>query len=188
MSIEDKLDAAVAAKELNHHDYFRVIVPALKDGLILEFGVASGVTVNHIASLTDRPVYGFDSWEGLPEDWRHDYLKGAFAGELPAVRDNVTLIKGMFQDTLPQFLEEHTDPIALLHLDADLYSSTAYVLEQIESRLYSGSIVILDELWYPDHRYKDHEYKAFVEFIERTGFDFEHIGNRHAEAFAFRLI
>ncbi len=40
------------------------------DGLILEFGVASGRTIRHIGALTDRSIHGFDSFKGLPESWR----------------------------------------------------------------------------------------------------------------------
>ena len=40
------------------------------NGLFLEFGVSAGRTVNYIASLVpDKTIYGFDSFEGLPEDW-----------------------------------------------------------------------------------------------------------------------
>ena len=52
-------------------------------GPILEFGVATGRTINHLASLTAEQIYGFDSFEGLPEDWRTGYSKGRFAQALP---------------------------------------------------------------------------------------------------------
>ena len=35
--------------------------------LWLEFGVAGGNTVNYISRFTQDTVYGFDSFEGLPE-------------------------------------------------------------------------------------------------------------------------
>ena len=38
--------------------------------LWLEFGVASGRTINYISTFTNDTVYGFDSFEGLPEKWR----------------------------------------------------------------------------------------------------------------------
>lgn len=193
MTIQQKLDTIIDKRFGPHFDIFEASMKNLPDGMVLEFGVASGSTINRIANLTDRPVYGFDSWEGLPEDWRHDHLKGMFAGNLPSVPDHVTLVQGLFQDTLPSFLEEHKEPVAFIHLDADLYSSTKFVLDHLGDRLFSGSIVIFDELWYPStippfKNYKEHEYKAFVEYLERTGFDFEYIGNRNPEAFAFRLI
>ena len=51
---------------LNHllsNDYI------IDGGLWLEFGVYRGYSVNLIAGYTKNTVYGFDSFEGLPEDW-----------------------------------------------------------------------------------------------------------------------
>jgi hypothetical protein len=42
-----------------------------KNTLWLEFGVASGRTINYISNFTNDKVYGFDSFEGLPEKWRN---------------------------------------------------------------------------------------------------------------------
>jgi hypothetical protein len=79
---------------------------AKKDGLFIEFGVYSGKTINFISSKIDNTIYGFDSFEGLPEDWRDGYEKGHFKMEkLPEVRENVKLIKGWFDETLPQFIQ-----------------------------------------------------------------------------------
>ena len=60
---------------------------SIERGLVLEFGVFSGKSINHIASRTNLQVYGFDSFEGLPEAWRDGFDQGAFRlGSLPAVR------------------------------------------------------------------------------------------------------
>jgi len=42
---------------------------APKEGLALEFGVADGASLRHLAGQSDRPFHGFDSFEGLPEHW-----------------------------------------------------------------------------------------------------------------------
>ena len=105
------------------------------EGLILEFGVYSGNTINHIASMTPQKVFGFDSFEGLPEDWRADFPKGRFAAALPAVRDNVELVVGWFDATLPGFLARETNPISLLHVDCDLYSSTKTIFDLCRDRI-----------------------------------------------------
>jgi hypothetical protein len=73
------------------------------DGLILEFGVASGRTINHLASLSEQKVFGFDVFSGLPETWRTGFEKGAFAQSLPDVRKNVELVVGLFEETIPSF-------------------------------------------------------------------------------------
>ena len=93
----------------------------------LEFGVASGNTINYISKFTNEPVYGFDSFQGLPEKWRDGFEAGAFGtnGELPSVNHNVRLVKGWFNETLPGFIQDnlHGKKVSFIHMDADLYIS-----------------------------------------------------------------
>lgn len=98
--------------------------------LWLEFGVFSGNTINYISNFTKDTVYGFDSFEGLPEKWRDGFDKGAFNrnGSLPQVNSNVELIKGWFNETLLDFIQKHNKKVSFIHMDADLYSSTSTVL------------------------------------------------------------
>lgn len=147
-----------------------------RQGLVCEFGVATGKSINYLARrLKERTLYGFDSFEGLPETWRANYAEGTFKTTLPAVQRNVQLIPGLFQDTLAPFLDSHPGPALLLHLDADLYSSTKTVLESFRSRLGPGAILIFDEYFnYPG--WQNGEHKAFTEFITATKFSFEYLG------------
>ncbi len=74
----------------------------LPAGLVLEFGVRTGTTIHHLAAcLPDRSIYGFDSFEGLPESWSGWAIeKGTFArSTLPDVAANVELVKGWFDDS-----------------------------------------------------------------------------------------
>ncbi len=142
------------------------IAPA--DGLILEFGVASGRTIRHIAGISARGIHGFDSFEGLPESWRTGFAQGAFAQPLPDVPDHVSLHKGWFSETLPPFVRTTNDPVALLHIDCDLYSSTAFVLDALTGRIGTGTVIVFDEYFnYPG--WKQHEHRAFQEFVAKTG-------------------
>jgi predicted O-methyltransferase YrrM len=137
-------------------------------GTILEFGVASGRTIRHLAGLTGRAIDGFDSFEGLPESWRTGFAQGAFRQAVPEVPDHVSLHKGWFSDTLPPFLAGTQDPVALLHIDCDLYSSTAFVLEALADRIRTGTVIVFDEYFnYPG--WKQHEHKAFQEFAAANG-------------------
>lgn len=141
-------------------------------GMVLEFGVYSGRTLAQIAAArTDAEVYGFDSFEGLPEDWRAGFRAGTFAVDaLPEV-DGAELVVGWFSDTLPAFLESHPGPVDLLHLDADLYSSTATVLELVGPRLRPGSVVVFDE--YLNHPgWQDGEHRAWREFVAGNDVEF----------------
>jgi methyltransferase family protein len=145
---------------------------APRDGLIMEFGVASGRTIRHLAELTPRPIHGFDSFEGLPETWRTGFQQGKFKQALPSVPAHVRLHAGWFSETLPGFLAANPGPVALLHVDCDLYSSTRLVLEALRDRLPPGAVIVFDEYFnYPG--WKRHEHQAWQEFIAATGRTFE---------------
>ena len=139
------------------------------DGLIIECGVGAALTTNYIAKNINpnRIVYGFDSFEGLPEDWiPRPITKGTFKqSNLPTVENNVKIITGMFEDTLPDFVNKHNnDKIALLHVDCDLYSSTKTIFNYLGKLLGPKSIIVFDEFWNYDG-YEDHECKAFYEWL-----------------------
>lgn len=146
------------------------------DGLTLEFGVASGRTINHLASLIpDSQIFGFDWFKGLPETWRSDRPKGTFAGDVPEVRSNVSLVNGLFEETLPGFVAEHLEPVRLLHVDCDLYSSTMTIFNSLAPRIVPGTIIVFDEYFnYPGWRL--HEYKAFQEYGTRVNRKYEYLG------------
>jgi hypothetical protein len=150
------------------------------NGLIMEFGVFDGGSLKQIAAATQQEVHGFDSFEGLPEDWTHFQKKGRFSlsGTPPpqlAALKNVQLHKGWFQDTLPGFLQKHPGPARFVHIDCDLYSSTNTVLGLLADRIVPGTVIVFDEyLNYPG--WQEHERKAFAEFVARTGVKYKYLG------------
>ncbi len=146
-------------------------------GLLLEFGVFKGNSVNFISEYhPTRLVYGFDSFEGLPETWTRDHKgKYSLGGALPRVRSNVSLIKGWFEETLPKFVKDHEGPCAFIHIDCDLYSSTKTVLNHLREKIIPGTIIVFDDyFFYPG--WQQHEYLAFKEFTEENQIRFEYIG------------
>ncbi len=160
------------------HDTLRFALGEIKGpGLALEFGVATGTTLAIIADTVadHRAVFGFDSFEGLPENWRTGFAAGEFAQSPPRDIPGATLLTGLFEDSLPGFLAQNDDQIAFVHLDADLYSSTKTVLDLVAERLAPDAVLLFDEYFnYPGWR--RHEYRAFAEFIARTGRTFEYLG------------
>jgi hypothetical protein len=147
--------------------------------LWLEFGVASGNTINYISRFTNDKVYGFDSFEGLPEKWRDGFDKGAFSrqGNLPNVNSNVVLIKGWFNDTLLPFITSHNKKVSFIHMDADLYSSTKYILDTLKDYIDENCVIVFDELVnYPGFDGDKGELKAFYEFITENDVDYKWIG------------
>ena len=154
-------------------DNLELLTRAMKlrsiDDLILEFGVASGKTINHLASLTTQIVYGFDVFSGLPADWRTGFSKGLFAQEVPETVINAELVVGLFEETLDKFVSRTSaEAVSFLHVDCDLYSSTATIFRHLEDRIVPGTVIVFDEYFnYPGWRH--HEYKAFQEFCWRKG-------------------
>ena len=145
----------------------RPLAAAPGSGLTLECGVYFGRSLRLIARASEGFVHGFDSFEGLPEAWNPREGAGAYStgGRLPRVDDNVVLHRGWFEDTLPPFFAQTSDPIRLLHVDCDLHSSTRTVLAAAAERLVAGSIVVFDDLiGYPG--YEAHTNCArFEEFV-----------------------
>ena len=149
------------------------------EGDVLEFGVGNGRTLRILCELfPDQPVYGFDSFQGLPTDWTHDRRQGRYGtdGRIPEhLPENAEVFVGLFADQLPRYLEQGNAAVRLLHLDCDLYESAREVLFSLAPRLVPGSVIVFDEyLNYPG--WKQHEYKAFVEFTETFGKSFEYFG------------
>lgn len=133
----------------------------------LEFGVSRGHSfkwwITHITNENAR-FYGFDTFSGLPEDWG-PFKKGDMNNENnpPQINDNRHYFyQGLFQQTLIPFLKQfNPEKRKVIHLDADLYSSTLYVLTQLTPYLRSGDIFFFDEFNVPMH-----EFKAFNEWSQ----------------------
>ncbi len=152
-----------------------VVGEASLPGLYLEFGVGRGKSIRWIGSHTDRTVHGFDSFEGIPEYWNGNPV-GAFAqSKLPKAPGNVKFHIGMFDESIPEFLSVHSDPVSFLHIDCDLYSSTVTILNAFGPRLQPGAIVLFDE-YYNFPRWQEHEFRAFQEYVSRIGVEYEYIG------------
>lgn len=148
---------------------------ATLSGLVLEFGVNYGATLRLIAAAAGQQVHGFDSFEGLPENW-HDQSTGAYSthGERPRVPDNAELHAGWFEDTLPEFLSTHTEPIRFLHVDCDLYSSTVTIFKNLGSHIVPGSVIVFDE-YLMNGAWREDEFKAFQEAVDEYGWQYEYI-------------
>lgn len=161
----------------------------ISEGLVLEFGVYKGKTINHIAKIIpNKKVFGFDSFEGLPENWFGNFGKGAFAlKKLPKVRKNVSLIKGWFNESLPPFLEEHKEKCAFIHVDSDLYSSAKTIFSLLKDRITEETVIVFDE-YFNYAGWKEGEHKAFLEFVSENTLAFDYIGYcRYDEQVAIRF-
>jgi hypothetical protein len=136
--------------------------------LYLEFGVFRGNSLRHWSKILHHPeskLHGFDSFEGLPEDWSDLVPKGHFstAGAIPVIDDpRVKFFKGWFSQTLSEY-RVPAHEVLVMNLDADLYSSTKCVLEHFSSQIVPGAYMYFDEFSEPKH-----EFRAFMEFSAST--------------------
>jgi hypothetical protein len=151
-------------------------------GHALEFGVAAGTTMRQIiANLGSDSVhtFGFDSCVGLPEDWPGTVCKaGAFSnnGNIPDTPGITKFYKGWFTETVPEYLADFPEdiPIILLHLDADLYSSTITILRGLNSRIKVGTVIVCDEWGFEDNQpCVEQERRAVYEWQETFGRELE---------------
>lgn len=167
------------------------------NGLWLEFGVYAGGSLNRIARYAKEGalVYGFDSFEGLPEAWNGrveswdksgtnaTYGAGTFSlgGVMPSVSSNVRLVKGWYKDSLPAFLREHQGPVSFIHVDSDIYSSAKDIFNNLRDRICDGCVIVFDEL-VGYQGFEEHEWKAWWEFVEDNNIAFEWIGGNKSGA------
>jgi O-methyltransferase len=142
----------------------------------LEFGVAEGISFKWWLKANQNVksrFFGFDTFEGLPQDWGI-FKKGEMAPNELRFQDNrYKFIKGLFQLTLPEFLKDtefHPTIKKVVHLDADLFSSTLFVLATIHPILNPHDILIFDEFCVPNH-----EFFAFRIFEESFNIKYETI-------------
>ncbi len=147
---------------------------------ILEFGCYKGTSINYFSKkLPDSKFYGFDSFQGLPDDWfGHHAPKGTFDLNLnlPKVSKNVELIPGWFDETLPNFFKKNSDLNALfLHIDSDTYDSCCTVLSNVKNLLKPGVLVLFDEyLAYPN--WENGEFLAWQEFCTQNSIKYRYLG------------
>ena len=136
--------------------------------LYVEFGVFQGRTMRYWASKVAFPgarFVGFDSFQGLPEDWQPDAQRGSFAvGKPPEIDDpRVSFEVGWFDDTLPNWTVPDHDQL-VVNIDCDLYSSTRTVLDWLRTRRAPGTLVYFDDLFN-----RDHQWRALREWLGHDG-------------------
>jgi hypothetical protein len=162
---ENRLEQLAYAFNINHSD------------LIMEVGVHHGESLTYLCNIDkNKKVFGFDSFEGLPNNWDlGNKVVGVdvfnLEGVLPVVPDNAVLVKGWFSQSIPEFFQTYkNDKISILHIDCDIYQSAVDVLTSCNDYFQPGSIIIFDELahWKKIKKYKNynqHEFRALVEWI-----------------------
>ena len=136
-----------------------------------EFGVWRGEAFRYLIK-TFKKGYGFDTFEGLPEDW-HNENAGTYTsdGNVPEIKDGKFIV-GKFEDTLPGFFVETRPMASIINFDADLYSSTICALNYAKPVIDKHTILIFDEFIINENWEQD-EYKALEEFCSNNDYTYE---------------
>jgi hypothetical protein len=152
----------------NFHQFVAQHVGAVLPIDYLEFGVYKGYIIGLWAEMNTNAAsrfVGFDSFEGLPADWKGGEWgsKGSFAtgGQIPSVGDDrVSFQKGWFAQTLPVFMRTFTpEHLLVVHLDADMYLSTILPLVHLGPLMKPGTLLIFDEF-----AHRSDEFRAWQDF------------------------
>ncbi len=116
----------------------------------LEFGVAWGYSTNYHVSRSSKMIawHGFDTFTGLPEDWR-SYKKGHFNNynQPPAIKDiRIEWHKGLIEETLTtDFLQSISMKQKYIVFDLDLFHPTYFALKSVTPYLSKGDLLYFDE-------------------------------------------
>jgi hypothetical protein len=147
---------------------------------VVEAGVYKGHTLCTIAKAFQGDktisVHGFDSFEGLPHDWENTVCKkGHFSldGVIPPepIELGANIWPGWFDKTMRMFMNDTPfRPIGLLHLDCDLYTSTATTLSELNQRIETGTVIVCDEWTFNfEERLDNEEQKAVWDWAQMFG-------------------
>ena len=166
--------------------HFQDLLRRLRDveGVIVECGVGGGLALFDFmmigqATGKHRRLFGYDTFDGLPDPTAADGVQntragGLFSYSMPHVRDklllagldeqlideSITFVLGNFATTLPCY--DH-GPIALLHIDVDLYESYKTALRSLYDHVVPGGLIAFDEYRNPQWPGAT---KAIDEFLE----------------------
>jgi hypothetical protein len=119
------------------------------DAAMAEVGVYRGASAKLISEVKgDRPLYLFDTFEGLPDSSAADggvHRKHQYACSLPDVQkylsgySNLHFYQGIFPASAANVPEQK---YSLAHFDVDLYEGTKGCLEYFYPRMIPGGIMI----------------------------------------------
>lgn len=143
--------------------------------IFLEFGVWNGRSINYMALIRpDCIFHGFDSFEGLPENWIVGHEKGHFKTEFIKLkfRENIIIHKGWFEDTIKE-IKCCNQKITGIHIDCDLGSSTTTILNELKDLIIENKPLLLFDEMYNYNGFEKHEFKSFLDWVNENNLNFK---------------
>ena len=168
----------------------------VQSGYYLEFGVFNGSSMLEAYGILRGLVthlYGFDSFDGLPELSSDDaaatpltpsFVAGNFrslgvdavrnlvlAGATRLAPEQLVLTPGFYEQTLPQFdCGKFADkgPCLVAHVDCDLYSSSRDVFRFLDGIVTTGTWLLLDDYWTYRGSPRHGQRRAFEEWMAES--------------------
>jgi len=149
-------------------------------GAFVEFGIYQGHWIKRLfdmterAELSDRNIWGFDSFKGLSQPHpAYDtsfWKEGMYAASRTEVEKNlniaerprIKLVEGFFSDSLKGQEAASLRDVAFARIDCDIYAPTVECLEFLSQRLAHGAVLMFDD-W--THNIECGEAKAFAEWV-----------------------
>ena len=162
----------------------------LLDGDVLELGVYKGAMTTLFANFlkqinSKKKVYACDTFTGFPYDDKFSGHKNAKKGYLSdtsyeyvikkfqefEVDDKIVVIKGLFEEAVPQKLSDKK--FSFILFDFDLYQSTMQALHFVYPRVPKNGIMIFQNYYYSANKNKPDwgETKAVDEFFADKGIE-----------------
>ena len=183
--VESNMPGVIVFTASKKQDMWDCAISKIKiDGLLAEFGVFEGDSINYLSKLVyPKTIFGFDSFFGLEEDYALDHPKGGFNkdGKLPEVNSNVCLIQGSFSKTLKGWLDENKGVFSFINIDCDTYNSTSTVLNLLgPERIVPGTMILFDE-YFGFHGWEDHEFKAWQEYCNENNVKYRYVALCHMQ-------
>lgn len=168
--IEGKVEKGTTVNFFNRLDHLVFALShAPENGHILEFGVYRGESLLHLAAVSQRPIWGFDSFCGFAEGsiWNQVQSNARDKSAIPQNLETYNyLVPGYFEDTLDQWLNaQGNKDIAFIHYDAGHYDTAKFVLSHLQNYLKKGSIIVFDEFIPSPTELRANEYEALVDVL-----------------------
>lgn len=160
-------DISRIGKILTHYELYKMIINL--PGNVIELGVFKGSSLIRFATYRElfentnsRKIIGFDMFGEFPDTNYEDDKKirqkfiteagqGLSIDELQECFNykninNIELIKGDINKTLPQYVEKNPQlRVSLLHIDTDIYEPAKTALNYLYDKIVRGGVIIFDD-------------------------------------------